>query len=115
LGQKIEAKNILENLVTLNPQRPEAQLMLGTLCQEMGQSQKALLHLKQAVMMTPESADAQYNLATVWHSIGDTKQALRHYQQALRLSTTPKQQKEVQNVIQDLLQANGLSQGQSAQ
>ena len=114
LGQKVESCRILENLVTLNPKRAEAQLMLGTLYQEMGQSQKALLHLKQAVMMTPESADAQYNLATVWHSMGDTKQALRHYQQALHLSTTPKQQKEVQRVIQDLIQANSLSKGQFA-
>jgi Flp pilus assembly protein TadD len=109
LGQKIESCHILENLVALNPQRPEAQLMLGTLYQEMGQPQKALVHLKHAVTMTPESADGQYNLATVWHSMGDTKQALRHYYQALQLSTTPKQQKEVQRVIQELLKANNPS------
>ncbi|WP_303675172.1 tetratricopeptide repeat protein [Vampirovibrio chlorellavorus] len=88
VGQRGKAIEVLTALYGKNPNQAGVAYMLGTLYEELGQTEQALPFLKQAAELHPGSADIQYNLGLAYELSGDNLLAERHYQRALRLDAS---------------------------
>jgi Flp pilus assembly protein TadD len=98
-GQTSEAITILQQLLQLQPNRAEAQLMLGTLFQEGGKHHLALPYLKAAARLNPSSPDIQFNLGLAYEMEGQRSLAAEHYQKALQLQPTTADRADLEKAL----------------
>lgn len=96
-GNRKKAIQVLLNLLQLNPGNAKHQFMVGTLYQELGQSELALPYLRAAERLNPSSSDVQYNLGLAYEQYGQKDLAKRHYQKALEISPGSRDLQEALN------------------
>ena len=86
LNRREDAMHVLETALLLNPNDGRSAYMLGTLYEEVGDSQRSLPYLKQAAQAMPRSLDALYNLALAYEMTGRPLLAKQSYQKAINVS-----------------------------
>lgn len=84
-GQRDEAVQILQRLVSDNPRDAEARLLLGSLLMEAGKRADSITQLSEAVKLRPQSADAQNALGEAYSGFGDLKAARGPFEKAVAL------------------------------
>lgn len=82
-GNLEQAKRTLEQAVTLDPDAPEAQNLLGLAQLESGDTKGAATRFREAIRILPELAAAHNNLANVLTGAGDYRQAAYHFEKAI--------------------------------
>jgi Flp pilus assembly protein TadD/glycosyltransferase involved in cell wall biosynthesis len=86
-GDKSGAKQLLEQVVTADPQSAQAHNDLGVLLYEAGDKEGALNHYQKAAQLKPEDPVFLKNLADfLYIERGDIEEALKNYVQALTLN-----------------------------
>lgn len=83
--QKTEAVKVLEMLAPNNNQ-PSINYMLGTLYEESGQMDKAVMYLEKAATQKPNDLNIQYNLGLAYEYQGNIAKAKVHYQKAAQIN-----------------------------
>jgi tetratricopeptide (TPR) repeat protein len=74
-----EAAAVLKVLVTEVPDHAEAHRLLGRAFNELGEVEKALLHLQRATALAPADRQARYALARTLQRLGKQAEAEREY------------------------------------
>jgi arylsulfatase A-like enzyme/Tfp pilus assembly protein PilF len=77
-GKELTAIPLLEHVVAADPQIPHAQYFLGVAYKEMGQYDKAILHLDKAIRLVPDSMMAHYEMALALYAKGELKVSATH-------------------------------------
>jgi choline-sulfatase len=77
-GKEATAIPLLERVVASDPQIPHAQYFLGVAYKEMGQYDKAILHLDQAIRLVPDSMMGQYEMALALYAKGNLNLSATH-------------------------------------
>ena len=77
-GNETLAIPLLERVVSADPQIPHAQYFLGVAYKEIGQYDKAILHLDKAIRLVPDSMMGQYEMALALYAKGELRTAATH-------------------------------------
>jgi arylsulfatase A-like enzyme/Tfp pilus assembly protein PilF len=77
-GKQTSAVPLLERVVASDPQIPHAQYFLGVAYKELGQYDKAILHLDQAIRLVPDSMMGHYEMALALYAKGELATAATH-------------------------------------
>lgn len=80
-----EAMAELEEFVTHDADAPEAHMLLGIACMNVGRAARGLEALRRAVELAPDNAEASYNLGMALLAGGDAAAALEHLIRAVEL------------------------------
>ena len=80
-----EAATFLKDALQEDSKQADLAYLLGTLLEERGDHQTALMYLEQAARLHPASGDIQYNLGLAYEFSGDKEKAEAHYQKAVEL------------------------------
>lgn len=103
-GDMAAARGLYAELLTLDPDQPEALHFIGLMDWQDGHGAVALGKLEAAARARPQSADILNNLGTVYLGVGRQQDALRVYARAVELS--PKNPSFAANLGVALLQVN---------
>ncbi|HKY69416.1 MAG TPA: tetratricopeptide repeat protein [Gammaproteobacteria bacterium] len=82
-----EAVALLENILSEDPENPDALHGLGLCYVQNHQLNKALPYLKKAVILAPKIPGFHNNLGNLYKALGQLNAAEIHYQEALRLKS----------------------------
>jgi tetratricopeptide (TPR) repeat protein len=77
-GKQTSAIPLLERVVASDPQIPHAQYFLGVAYKELGQYDKAILHLDNAIRLVPDSMMGHYEIALALYAKGELATATTH-------------------------------------
>jgi tetratricopeptide (TPR) repeat protein len=86
MRQVDKAEMLFRRVLLLDPNEAQAHNWLGVLCQNKGESAKALQHLKQAAALGPMSAELANNFGIVYLAIGNFDAAQDHFEKAISLN-----------------------------
>lgn len=88
-GERKKAVDTLETLLTEQDNLADPQyvvhFILGTLYQELGEMEPAIVHLQRAAQLNPASPDVQFGLGLTYELSGNVAAAKAHYSKALQL------------------------------
>ncbi len=85
LGKLTEAASWCEKAIAANKLKPTAHYLLAIICQEMGESQKAIRSLRRALYLDPDFVLAHFALGNLCRFHGQPEEAERHFDIALGL------------------------------
>ncbi|MDD5030641.1 MAG: tetratricopeptide repeat protein [Rhodoferax sp.] len=85
-GQLSQAGTLYQQILTLEPQQPDALHLLGLIEHQQGHSDQALAHIRQAIQMRPGDAMFCFNLANMQFDLGQLDEAAALYQQTAQLA-----------------------------
>lgn len=83
-GQLAEAEALYRQILSADPQHPEAMHRLGVLAHQAGQHQLALQYIGQAIALNPQAA-YYCNQGTVYRALGRLEEAADSYRHGLEL------------------------------
>lgn len=84
-GQLQEAGRIYQNILTRNPNHPDALHLLGVVAHQLGQHQQASQLIARAIALHPNAAAYHANLAEVWRAMRQFDKAIASCRLALQL------------------------------
>jgi tetratricopeptide (TPR) repeat protein len=84
-GDLDQARAHLERSVSIKPDVPETQYLLGSVLLKLGQWQDAADHLVRAVKLRPSYGEAHDNLGLTYLHLGQSARALKHSRRAVEL------------------------------
>lgn len=84
-GEWQQAEAAYRQLVSLQPQHPEALHLLGVLYYQTGRFQEALTAISEAIQLNPQQPAFHSNLGAVYQALGQQQEAIAHYTQAVAL------------------------------
>jgi protein O-GlcNAc transferase len=84
-GSFAEAESIYREILTRQPNQPDALRLLGVLSAQLGRLDAALEFIRRAILIKPNCADAHYNLAEVLTLNGQSDQAIAAFRQTIRI------------------------------
>jgi predicted CXXCH cytochrome family protein len=84
--KKVEAKNLLETAVKLDPDSPDLHNYLAAVLMGAGDAVAAEREFRAAVKINPAVAEWQSNLASLLASRGEIAEARYHFEQSIRLN-----------------------------
>lgn len=85
LGKLTEAASWCEKAIAANKLKPTAHYLFAIICQEMGESQKAIRSLRRALYLDPDFVLAHFALGNLCRFHGQPEEAERHFDIALGL------------------------------
>lgn len=97
-----DAKKMLEHAVQLNPLDDHAHFKLAQVCEELGDSKRAISEYHQVLSLQPAKTSAIFNIAGCYQSMGDTASAINWFQRYLQLNPNAPDAVTVQNMIAKL-------------
>jgi tetratricopeptide (TPR) repeat protein len=84
-GDNPKAESLLREILTLDPNDPDATQLLAVVLTQTSRPQEALPLAKRAVELTPDAPDAHATLADVHESLGQHDQSIPEYQTAIKI------------------------------
>jgi len=81
----IQAKQLLNEAIDMEPNNVTILNNLGTACKELGELQNAIGYYKKAIQIDPNNANAHYNLGASCYDLKQLKEAKSHLQKAIEL------------------------------
>jgi predicted O-linked N-acetylglucosamine transferase (SPINDLY family) len=84
-GRLAEAERIYCEILTRQPDHPEALHLLGVLTAQFGKSDAGMELIRRAIRLKPDDAEAHNNLGVVLRNRGQFADAIAAYRQAIRL------------------------------
>lgn len=94
-----EAKEVYENLLTLNEKEDMAHVSLANLLHKMGDSKQAKIHHLRAIELDKNYAPHHFNYANTLYDLGEKDEALKYYTSAFTLD---KELEEAEKMIKEL-------------
>ena len=94
-----DAKEVYENLLTLNDQEDMAHVALANVLHKLGQNDEAKEHHLRAIALDETFAPHQFNYANTLYDLGEKEEALKYYKSTLALDGTLE---EAQKMIKEL-------------
>jgi tetratricopeptide (TPR) repeat protein len=87
MGRYDEACEAYSTAVAQDPTCAEAPYNLGSLAEDRGDIEGAIVQYRRALEVSPDYADAHFNLAAALARKGDGAEAIRHWQRYLQLDS----------------------------
>jgi Flp pilus assembly protein TadD len=84
-GDLNRAAQLMETVVTLLPEEPKAQFLLGNIYNEANRFEQAIEQYQRVLELEPDSASAQTNMGVVYYKMGDLETAIQQFKAALEL------------------------------
>ncbi len=84
-GQLVQALQMYNEILRVDPQQPDAWHLAGALCHQIGKPKDAIEYMKRAVSLRPDRVDYHFNLGAVCLTAGQSKEAVAHCERALEL------------------------------
>jgi predicted O-linked N-acetylglucosamine transferase (SPINDLY family) len=83
-----EAKKIYVEILTVNPDHPDALNLLGTALAQSGDPEEAVKYLQRAIDLRPDLAPYRVNLGVILQDLGRNGQAEECYKHSIRIDDT---------------------------
>ena len=84
-GELNKSRELLQNVLTIEPENPRALYGLGRVFKELEQGEEALAVLKKLTSLHPDNAEAHFLMATVLASTSRTAECIAAYERSLTL------------------------------
>jgi tetratricopeptide (TPR) repeat protein len=104
LGASPSVRDVLERLVTIDPQNADAHYLLGQELLRVGRTQDAIAHWKTAVKLDPQNSSSLYKLARTLANVNDP-QAKEYMDRYEALQSVRQMSDKVQTLNNSALQA----------
>jgi len=87
-GRLTTARDLYSRFVEIEPDNSQGWYLLGCVCQQLQDSQKAEASLRRAISIDPNCEQYHHNLATILQTQHKTEDAIRAYETALEVNPT---------------------------
>ena len=84
-GNLPEAEAVCNQVLSENPDNPDALHIKGIIAYEVGQHRYAVGFINRAIQINPSNEDYYYNMGNVFRKLGDGKTAVTYYKRALQI------------------------------
>jgi protein O-GlcNAc transferase len=88
-GRVRDAEPLYRQVLSLEPDHPDALHLLGLICQQTGRAREGAGLIRRAVAMRPQNAQYLANLGLVLATLGETDEAIATYQSAVAVKAQP--------------------------
>jgi tetratricopeptide (TPR) repeat protein len=85
-GQVKQAKSIYRTVLDFDPKHAVSNNLLGLLCLQTGEFQRAIEYITTALSVNPDDAQAHANIGLAFQELKQVDKALAHFQQSVNLS-----------------------------
>ena len=84
-GDADQARRLYREILSLDPQQPDANNLMGLLCLQCKEPVKAIRHIKRALQSAPGEARSYANLGVAYKDLGRMQEAADAFSEAVRL------------------------------
>jgi tetratricopeptide (TPR) repeat protein len=95
IGRASDALKPALQAATIQPENPDAQVLVGAICQGVGQPTEAVAHFGEAVRLSPTHVEARFNYANTLKSLGRNQEAIEQYKEVLKQNPNDSETKAI--------------------
>jgi len=106
-SHRYDAKKLLEQAIVINPRDTRAHFKLARICDELGDTTRAIKEYEQVLAIQPNHSAAVFNIAGCYQSLGQPAQAIAWFEQYLQNNPNAPDASTVQNMISKLHEKEG--------